>query len=199
MVVFDSIRHEWKGEELLDRIRKNVQRSLAASAVILHTEIKNQLNKGSSPPPSAPGSPPHKLTGALGQSIQVDLRGVREKTPRARVGPNLFRVPYARIQELGGTIVPKKGKYLAVPLGEEGRKASQSAGAAGLRSLNLVFIPRRGKLPLLARKIGKRIKPLFVLVRSVTLPARPYLKPSAQLARPAIRKQFTSKKLLAGV
>lgn len=193
-----TVSHNWKGEEVLARIRKNVRRSIAASAIILQTETKNQLNKGASPPSSAPGSPPHKLTGALGQSIQTDLRGIREKNPRVRVGPSLFRVPYARIQELGGTIIPKKGRALAVPIGAAGRKAARDAGGS-LRSLNLIFIPRKGQAPLLAKKVGKRIKPLFILLKSVTLPARPYLKPAAQLARPQIRKQFTSDKLLAEV
>ncbi len=195
------VSHNWKGEEVLARIRKNVERSIATSAIILQTETKLQLNKGASPPSSSPGSPPHRLTGALGQSIQTDLRGIREKNPRVRVGPSLFIVPYARIQELGGTIVPRKGKALAVPIGAEGRKAARDAGGS-LRSLDLIFIKRKGgQAPLLAKSIrgGKGIKPLFILVRSVTLPARPYLKPAAQLARPKIRKQFTSEKLLAEV
>ena len=194
-----AVSHDWKGEEVLARIRKNVMRGIATSAIILQTETKNQLNKGASPPSSAPGSPPHKLTGALGQSIQVDLRGIREKNPRIRVGPSLLRVPYARIQELGGTIIAKKGRALAVPIGAEGRKAARDAGGS-LRSLDLIFIKRKGgQAPLLAKKAGKGIKPLFILVKSVTLPARPYLKPAAQLARPQIRKQFTSDKLLAEV
>lgn len=195
-----TVSHHWKGEEVLTRIRKNVERSIATSAIILQIETKNQLNKGASPPSSAPGSPPHKLTGALGQSIQTDLRGIREKNPRVRVGPSLFRVPYARIQELGGTIVPRKGRALAVPIGAEGRKAARDAGGS-IRSLNLIYIKRKGgQAPLLAKSIGgNAIKPLFILLKSVTLPARPYLKPAAQLARPQIRKQFTPAKLLAEV
>ena len=169
--------HNWKGEEVLARIRKNVERSIATSAIILQTETKNQLNKGASPPPSAPGSPPHKLTGQLGQSIQTDLRGIREKNPRVRVGPTLLRVPYARIQELGGTISHPGGTPYWVS--DEGAH----------------FISKAKAHQLLAKGIEVKLtKP-----HTITLPARPYLKPAAQLARPQILKQFTSKKLLAEV
>ena len=54
----------------------------------------------------------------------------------------------------------------------------------------------KGKPPLLVRKVGKEILPLFVLLKSVTLPARPYFKPAVRLARPKILREFTARKLL---
>lgn len=98
-------------------------------------------------------------------------------------------VPYARIHEMGGTVRPKTAKFLAIPLAA----AKTRAGVARMRPRdipNLKFVPRRGKSPLLVlehfknvkvKLLGKTIRtdkivtkstPMFVLKRSVTIPAR---------------------------
>jgi hypothetical protein len=73
-------------------------------------------------------------------------------------------VVYADIQERGGWIFPKKGKFLAIPLpGSKGSPRNYS---------NLVFIrPKTGNL-LAVEITGKTFKPRFLLVRNVKLPAR---------------------------
>lgn len=145
---------------VLAQLERGIQNAVARSAIIMQTEIKLQLNKGASPPASAPGQPPHKRTGRLGQSIQVDLSKLRSKNPTARIGPNIAQVPYARVHEYGsrGPIKPKRGKFL-------------------------VFTNDKGEK---------------VFARSVTLPARPYIRPAVKLARPKIRAQFNPKRLLSG-
>jgi hypothetical protein len=78
---------------------------------------------------------------------------------------------YARIQELGGTVVPKKGKYLAIPL----PAARTAAGVArgGPRSFpNTFFRKSKAGNLLLFQRQGKKSVPLFVLKQWVTLPAR---------------------------
>lgn len=95
------------------RFYRASQEAVARSAFALQAEIKRQLNKGASPPASRPGTPPHRLTGQLGQSIATDLRGLNRRNPSARVGTSTVKVPYARVHEYGHPgITPKKGKYL---------------------------------------------------------------------------------------
>ena len=69
-----AIRRDWKGPEILARIRVNARAAVKRSAIILQSEIKMQLNQGASnrgATPSTPPAPPHKGTGQLSQSVQV--------------------------------------------------------------------------------------------------------------------------------
>ena len=176
------------------QLEKNVRQAVATSAIIMQREIKLTLSKSKSP--STPGTPPGVQTGHLRRSVQIDLSGLGNRNPQARIGPN---TPYARIHELGGTIAPVNVKYLPVPIGEKGRAARRAAGAT-LRALkDLIFIRRKGKDPLLARKTKDGIEPLFVLKKAVKMPKRPYVKPAAKAASKRIRAQFSAKRLLRGI
>lgn len=108
---------------------------------------------------------------------------------------------YARLLQEGGTVTAKKGKYLAIPVSKKARRAA--ATVPTIRDIpNLVWIPG-AEGGVLGKKIGgdidkykgdrkkvtygegkragsgKRVKgffePWFVLRKSVTIPARPYL------------------------
>lgn len=81
---------------------------------------------------------------------------------------------YARIQEKGGVVVPKKAKALAIPIGEALTGAGVPRYPGGPRSVpGLFLLKRAGKNALLVRKdAGGGITPLFVLVKSVTIPPR---------------------------
>jgi hypothetical protein len=81
-------------------------------------------------------------------------------------------IKYARIQELGGTITPKKAKFLAIPL------------PAALSSTGIPLMPgprdwpntfcrksKAGNL-IIFQKRGTTIVPLYVLKLSVTIPPR---------------------------
>ena len=193
-----AIRRDWKGPELIERIRTNARAAVKRSAIILQTEIKLQLNMGSSnrgSTPSIPPAPPHKDTGQLSQSIQVTLQDIFKPNPKAAVGPDLSRVPYARIHELGGVIKPVSAKMMAVPLGIEGRRAARDAGGS-LRNLDLFLIRSRSGALLLMRKGARKAKALFVLKRSIKMPKRPYIAPASKLARPKILHEFTPEALL---
>ena len=124
------------------------------------------------------------LLGSIGYEINKPLF-------KSRIGSNQ---PYARVQE-GGTvgrdgmfpdIRPKSAKALAVPIHPEAKKAK------GPRDFSdLVFIPRPGKPPLLVRAGGKRsarMDIMYVLLKSVALPPRPYLRPSLTKNRAEITK-----------
>jgi phage gpG-like protein len=73
-------------------------------------------------PTSGRGGALLRDTGRLWQSLGGNGEGsIREVDNRwARYGTDLW---YAAIHNFGGTITPKKGKYLAVPLTERARKA----------------------------------------------------------------------------
>ena len=119
---------------------------------------------------SSPGVPPARRTGLLSQRITWAVAG-----PRLDVGTNDER---AAMLHFGGTIRPRTAKALAVPIhpDAQGKRPRDFA--------DLDFIPRKGsgRPPLLVRKVfrGKsdtlrKMDVMFVLLKSVKLPARPFL------------------------
>ena len=166
---FKSIRADWKAE---------VEKRLDVGAVALQTEIVKSLKtsnqKGMNPSP--PGQPPHAGIGNLEKSIYVEKP--REMT--RHVGS---RLPYARIQEFGGTISP--GRWMPVPVSPEAKRHRTLGGRvsefkhplrpvkAGPGKIWLVQERRGG------RTAGRRTVLHYVLVKSVYLPPRPYLKRAA--------------------
>ena len=134
----------------------------------------------------------NRITGGLIRSFRVG------RSPR---GEPLDRViswlasgsPYASIHETGGTIRPKRRRMLAIPLpaaltgagavkGEAVRLAPAAATFGrtqirkGERTLyarkDLTFVVSKKGTPLLVKKVGDRIIPMYVLKASVKIPAR---------------------------
>ena len=134
-------------------------------------------------------------TGALRRSITATspIKGPNGIT--GSVGPADDTVAkYAAIQEFGGTIRPKKSKYLAIPL-----PAARTASGAimgkynvrDLRTLDLTVIrSKAGNLLLVQRAKGggkkASIVPLFVLKREVHITGKHYMRDAAQWMRPRI-------------
>jgi hypothetical protein len=100
---------------------------------------------------------------------------------------------YARIQEEGGTILPRTRKSLAVPLpfakvapGKWPRHFPQEGPQA------LHFIPRKGRAPLLAqvKKNAKgetvSVKPIFVLLKRVTVKPQRYIAATSARIAPEV-------------
>lgn len=103
------------------------------------------------PTPSAPGEPPARIGGALAASMEPTRDPGGDGVYSGRIGPTAV---YARIQELGGTIVPRGHPYLSwLTLGDDG-------------------LMRR------------------VFAHEVTLPPRPYLKPTVENSKDAVRDIF---------
>ena len=185
---------EWDSRPAMQQIRKRTERAIAGGAFQVQGAIKKKLNESGSSnimssnerTPSAPGEPPAKGTGQLARSIQVDLSELKENL-RVRVGTNLI---YARIQEFGGTIYPVKAKALAIPLGREGRRAARQA-AGNLRTLDMVLITMKTGQAFLAKPEGGRLNPLFILLPSVILPPRPYVRPAWKGALPGVKKYIS--------
>jgi phage gpG-like protein len=90
-----------------------------------------------------------------------------------RAGSN---VKYAAMQEFGGTITPKKGKYLAIPIY---RGAESTTMPRSPRDFSDLFFLRLAGKPFLARKSGRagaRLELMFALKTSVTIRPHNYLR-----------------------
>lgn len=108
-----------------------------------------------------------KRTRTLSRSIHIETLEKQAKKVEMGIGTDL---DYAAIQEFGGTITPKKGKFLAIPLTEEAR-ANVSP-----RDFPEKLSPRfGGNGGVLVDGAGIA---QYALVRSVTIPAHPYLRPA---------------------
>jgi phage gpG-like protein len=90
-----------------------------------------------------------------------------EGSSTVTIGPR--NVVYAAIHEFGGTIKPKAGKYLAIPVTAAARQAGSPRSMGGLH-----FQLVAGGAALVDE--GGDIQ--YVLKTSVTIPARPYVRPA---------------------
>jgi HK97 gp10 family phage protein len=130
-----------------------------------------------------------KRTRTLARSIHVEPTKSTRTEAEATVGTNL---EYAKIHEFGGTIVPRNAKALAVPISREAK----------------LYAPRDfpGKLHVVVKDgkaflVGARGGVHYALLKSVTLPARPYLRPAFDEKRAAAVREIRAslRQMLAGV
>lgn len=158
---------------------EGIRRGVLAGAIHYQASVKkamskhasNRSNGGNSSPA---GGPPGVATGTLRRSVQIDVGGLtRGDRPHAKIGTN---VEYAAIHEFGGTITARGGG-LTVPIHPDAKRAS--AQGKGARSFgDLKFIPRPGKDPLLVRDKNGTFEVMYVLKKSVVMPARPVWRPT---------------------
>ena len=140
--------------QYLARANNEMEGAISDAAIIIQREARRLLSKAKSPPPSAPGKPPHLQTGHLNESIEEETLRIPKGNGAyvfvGRVGSNL---EYARIHELGGVIKHPGGTPYFIKDGE------------------LVFV-RKGTsntLPV--------TKP-----HDIPMPARPYLRPALRMS-----------------
>lgn len=127
--------------------------------------ITRRLSKSGVQPP---GGGLATRTGGLKRSFQMKLTGRTLKSMRLSV---VSDSPYAAIHEYGGTIRPKKGRYLTIPLDAAKTAAGVARGGARMFDNTFVQKSRAGNLIIFQKK-GDRIIPLFVLKESVRIPKR---------------------------
>ncbi len=129
-----------------------------------------------------------------GSGLAASVRGwmMDRAAPLAAVGvpAESPAAVYAGMLERGGTITPKRAKALAVPVSEEARQAASPRDMP-----NLIYIPRKGKPPLLVRELTRRgnmtgMEVHWVLLASVTIPPFHWLTRGAGDARPDMRATF---------
>jgi phage gpG-like protein len=107
-------------------------------------------------------------TRTLSRSITEVVAEQQPARVAVDIGTNL---EYAPTHEYGGTIRAKQGKYLAIPL----TKAARAAGSP--RSFGIPLRLRRGGSGNLVL-VDANGQAQYVLKQSVTIPARPYLRPA---------------------
>jgi hypothetical protein len=120
------------------------------------------------------------LVNAIVGSVQVS--GTTFTTIEGQIGAP--GVPYAKIQETGGTIKATTAKFLAIPL----PAALSSNGLplrTGPRSWDHTFVARSkaGNL-IIFRKLGSVLTPLYVLKDQVTIPPRLGMKATLEAGLP---------------
>lgn len=113
--------------------------------------------------------------------------------------------PYARVHQIGGTIRPKNGKFLAIPnpeysetKGKHMRTWLRETEGRGYKPYTVlgkkggaVYDKRLRK----AQAAGEDVKPYYFLVKQVKIPARPYIGfgPSHVAQLTASLRRFLSK------
>lgn len=134
----------------------------------------------------------HVRTGRLRQSVRAVVEGEGATLlVRLRAGAGKADLNYARIQEEGGVIRPKRGKFLTIPLGAAMTRAGVTRGEflkiGGLRTVPGLFVVHTpGHSPVLCRSKGKgknaKVIALFLLVKSSKIIGQHYLSDGADAA-----------------
>jgi len=126
------------------------------------------------------------LRRSIGHETDTGALTVKVGPLAAAKGGDGTPIAYAAIHEFGGTIKPKRGKWLTIP----SELAMTPAGVPRYPSARdvpgLRFQPIDGSRALLVKdRKGRRARSevWYYLVRSVTMPARPYLRPAASVSR----------------
>ena len=96
----------------LGRISRAVRdrATLDAADAMAQTYQRAVVLSMTGPSPSAPGTPPGRRTGTLARSVRAEP--ARPDGPGRAVSSVAPHTVYARIQQLGGTIVPVRAKAL---------------------------------------------------------------------------------------
>lgn len=173
----EEIRKELESD--LVQYRKDIQLRVFRALTLLESEIIQQIRRKSGL---------HVRTGMLLNSITSSKRISLDSAGMVvgEIGPE--NVKYAPIHEYGGTIVPVNKQFLAIPIGANRRPDGMARISTQelMNGLGKSFI-RKGIIYL---NEGKKITPMFVLKRSVTIPARPYLSTALAAQQDNIVKEF---------
>lgn len=186
----------WRGEEWQRAVVPAIEAGLTRAAMVMANQAVLNLSKNA--PPSAPGDFPGHDLSVLRNSIAFASPATLGTPLHAAFGT---AVRYGRVHEFGA-IITAKTKKLKVPINR------QLARQAERNHWPLVLIKRDGRPPLLARLLGtgrtsrrtrsgnysggERVEPIFVLKDSVRIPARPWVRRSATMAREAAQAAFVA-------
>jgi len=131
-----------------------------------------------------------KLSGRLLNSIYSGFDSFKagQSLPRGFIGTR--GIPYGRIHEEGGTIVPKKAQWLWIK--QHGGKADNFRRLTPRefvqkmkskdRRFKILGKGTPGKVAIFQALKGGDMVKLFALAKSATIPARPYLQPAVDQA-----------------
>lgn len=168
-------------------VNQGVQRGNMAVAKLAQNSMRDNFSRVGRYKSSSPGMPPNIRRGFLRRSIQVRPKG----DMNAEVWSD---AAYAIILEKGGVIRPKTSKFLVIPVNNAAKRFSE-VKQGSLRNYPFSFQKlKNGKMFLVGgfsqnagfytNAKGKRVRvtprsePKFVLRKSVTIEARPYIMPT---------------------
>jgi phage gpG-like protein len=143
------------------------------------SSTQRKMRSGISPQ-NAPLTQSYKKSGLTLRDTGRLLSSISHKAEETKVtvGTNVI---YGRIQQLGGTIKPKKAKKLWIPAGWNARKLLRQYGgspSAAIKSMKQagyrIWKSRSGNAILFADRKGIP-QVLFILKDEVTIPSRKYL------------------------
>lgn len=159
------------GAEMVAENLKKAQEALIKARVYKMRDavnyIKNHIKRT-----KLSGTVLHKRSGLLRKAIASSIDTVGNKVS-GRVYPRIggSNPPYPGIHETGKTIKPRKAQFLKIPLDP---KMQTLKGKKLYPKYEDTFV--RGKM-ISMKDTGK---PVFSLVNSVRIPARPYMAPAAR-------------------
>lgn len=164
---------KWIGN-VADKVKDGTAKTMLQAAELAAGAVRREVNQS-----FRPG------TEALARSFTATL--LAPKQGKLRSGAISDSV-YARIQDQGGTIVPRNAKALTVPVSQQAKSASRRGiGAREFPSpLALIWPKGRDRGYLVEKGVGVH----YVLRKSVTLPGRTYLLESAKAVEPELNELF---------
>ena len=176
----------------IQKTRNDILRAHAESLLKIVTDAEAQAKKNAVK--QFIGRNGRKLSGRLLNSIYSGFETTpgNKKLPTGFVGTR--GIPYGRIHELGGTITPKKAKYLWIKdhTTKKFRRMTPSEFVQKMKSGDSRFKILRGPKGAVAvfqaRKTKKKKESvsdflvLFRLTKKVVMPKRPYLQPAVDKA-----------------
>lgn len=153
------------------RLRTQTKKLAMAAGKLIRTNIATEVERFAENP-----------TGALADSfvVLVGPSSAGEK-PKAAVTIESTK-PYAGIHERGGTIRPKRSRFLTVPLTPLARKIP-----AKLWGRRLFGITSKRGNKLLVTRAGRGIRPQFLLKRSVFIKKKSYVSKALRRSQPALK------------
>lgn len=124
-----------------------------------------------------------RLRASLNKMMKVDAEGLKTIVGSG-VGVGR-RVKYATILEVGGVIIPKRAKFLTIPLRPALTKAGVTKYPSARDYPNTIVFKN-----MIWQKEGRKLVPLFVLKKEVKIPAKRYMYKTAKQVAKKIGKIF---------
>ena len=176
--VAEQLRAQLRG------VQKQLRQQMMRALTTLEAEIVKNVR-------SASGL--NVRTGALLNSIGGSKKVTTQPDGSVTGEIGSVGIPYAAIHEFGGTVKAKNKQYLAIPLPEnrrpDGSPIVTTDALRALQKLGLAFIDK-GVIFQKSSKEDQTPMPMFVLKKSVDIPARPYLRPALAAKQDQILKDF---------
>jgi phage gpG-like protein len=172
-------------QDNLAEFKKLLSLQVFRALTVVEAAIKKQLRG-----PSGLKRRTGRLFNTWGENKKVIETGTSVEGELSSAG-----VPYAAIHEYGGVIKPVNSENLAIPL--PGNRRADGSPKVTLQQLfgsmkAQVFTTKNGVVMLSNGKKSKTAKltPMYVFKKSVTIPARPYIRPALAATQETILKNF---------